>query len=239
MTTMKKRLLALCSAILLTLLLAGCAQAQGPAGVLTLAVNPEIRIAYDESGRVLSLEGANPEGERIVSDLPDYIGRDCSAVVEELIGLIHEAGYFVEEIEGEPRRIVLELEPGSALPREGFLEDMSRSAQDAAAALHLGATVATPSASPAPAVSPAACALPDDGVTDYNDTDYGPNADGVTDYNDTDYGPNADGDTGYGPATDYAYTDYGPDRGDSGYSDSGYNDSGYSDSGYGDSDYDD
>ena len=60
MTTMKKRLLALCSAILLTLLLAGCAQAQGPAGVLTLAVNPEIRIAYDERGRTRRASGSSP-----------------------------------------------------------------------------------------------------------------------------------------------------------------------------------
>ena len=53
-------------------------------------------------------------------------------------------------------------------------------------------------------------------LTDYDDTDYGPNADGVTDYaepaastdatnyDDTDYGPNADG------VTDYDDTDYGP-----------------------------
>ena len=43
-----------------------------------------------------------------------------------------------------------------------------------------------------------------DGVTDYNDTDYGPNNDGVTDYNDTDYGPNNDG------VTDYNDTDLWP-----------------------------
>ncbi len=44
------------------------------------------------------------------------------------------------------------------------------------------------------------------GSTNYNDTDYGPNADGVTDYDDTDYGPNADG------VTDYDDTDYGPEQ---------------------------
>ena len=43
-------------------------------------------------------------------------------------------------------------------------------------------------------------------MTDYNDTDYGPNNDGVTDYNDTDYGPNNDG------VTDYNDTDYGPNK---------------------------
>ena len=39
-------------------------------------------------------------------------------------------------------------------------------------------------------------------LTDYADTDYGPNADGVTDYADTDYGPNGDGVTDYDDGDD-------------------------------------
>ena len=86
-----------------------------------------------------------------------------------------------------------------------------------------------------------------DGVTDYDDTDYGPNNDGVTDYDDTDYGPNSDGvtdynDTDYGPnndgVTDYDDTDYGPNNdGVTDYNDTDYgpNNDGVTD--YNDTDY--
>ena len=56
-----------------------------------------------------------------------------------------------------------------------------------------------PSAPPVPSADP--------GITDYDDTDYGPNADGVTDYEDTDYGPYSDGVTDYEPPDDGPYVD--------------------------------
>ena len=49
--------------------------------------------------------------------------------------------------------------------------------------------------------------LADPGITDYEDTDYGPNADGITDYEDTDYGPYSDGVTDYESPDDGAYVD--------------------------------
>ncbi len=269
----RKILAAASSLAVLAALLTGCgAQPQDgsvTAGVLTLRVNPEIAIHYNQSGKVVALEGDNQDGREIVEAYPDYIGKDCEVVVQELVEEIHAAGYFVEEVEGQPRRVVLELDNDSQEPREDFLEDMSRSAQDALEGLSLGSTVVVED--DGAAVSPSPKASP--GTSDYNDTDYGPNNDGVTDYNDTDYGPNNDGVTDYAPTpapatptpapvqptlppvvdTDYGYgsdgvTDYTPPTqpqapaGDSGY-DGGSNYGGSSnyggDSGYGDSGYDD
>ena len=235
----RKILAAASSLAVLAALLTGCgAQPQEgsvTAGVLTLRVNPEIAIHYNQSGKVVALEGDNQDGREIVEAYPDYIGKDCEVVVQELVEEIHAAGYFVEEVEGQPRRVVLELDDDSQEPREDFLEDMSRSAQDALEGLSLGSAVVVEddgaAVSPSPKASEAPVGASDyndtdygpnnDGVTDYDDTDYGPNNDGVTDYNDTDYGPNNDGvtdydDTDYGPnndgVTDYNDTDYGPNN---------------------------
>ena len=205
----RKILAAASSLAVLAALLTGCgAQPQESsvtAGVLTLRVNPEIAIHYNQSGKVVSLEGDNQDGREIVEAYPDYIGKDCEVVVQELVEEIHAAGYFVEEVEGQPRRVVLELDDDSQEPREDFLEDMSRSAQDALEGLSLGSAVVVEDDGAAVSPSPKASEAPV-GASDYNDTDYGPNNDGVTDYNDTDYGPNNDG------ITDYDDTDYGPNN---------------------------
>ena len=247
----RKILAAASSLAVLAALLTGCgAQPQESsvtAGVLTLRVNPEIAIHYNQSGKVVALEGDNQDGREIVEAYPDYIGKDCEVVVQELVEEIHAAGYFVEEVEGHPRRVVLELDDDSQEPREDFLEDMSRSAQDALEGLSLGSAVVVEDDGAAVSPSPKASEAPV-GTSDYNDTDYGPNNDGVTDYDDTDYGPNNDGVTDYAPTpapatptpapvqptlppvvdTDYGYgsdgvTDYTPPTqpqapaGDSGY----------------------
>ena len=288
-------------AVALAVLLAGCgAPAQeGTAlketGVLTLSVNPEIQLEYNRDGKVTALTGRNDDGKGIVEAYPDYIGKDCEDVLKDLIVEINEAGYFVDDIDGNKKNIVLQLEPGSVLPSDNFLADMSASTQEAVRGLELSSGIVTiddddydpayaKDGKPSPYITlekaqeialaqanvDAADAVFDDkefdhndgtpvfelefmangnndGVTDYNDTDYGPNNDGVTDYNDTDYGPNNDGvtdynDTDYGPnndgVTDYNDTDYGSNN--DGVTD--YNDTNYGDHGntnYGDTNYDD
>ena len=198
----RKILAAASSLAVLAALLTGCgAQPQDgsvTAGVLTLRVNPEIAIHYNQSGKVVALKGDNQDGREIVEAYPDYIGKDCEVVVQELVEEIHAAGYFVEEVEGQPCRVVLELDDDSQEPREDFLEDMSRSAQDALEGLSLGSAVVVEDGGAAVSPSPKASEAPV-GASDYNDTDYGPNNDGVTDYDDTDYGPNNDGVTDYAP----------------------------------------
>ena len=274
---MKKKHLALMIALTLVcglLFAAGCAQPPAAAdalggaadalpagGVLRLSVNPEIAVHYDADGLVTGVEARNDDGAAILAGYAGFEGKAARQVVAELVTAIGEAGYFVEEIEGERRQIVIEIEPGSALPSSTFLADVAADVQACVSANHWQ--------SPVDVRGESDYGLADyvdtdygpnsDGVTDYNDTDYGPNNDGVTDYNDTDYGPNSDGvtdynDTDYGPnsdgATDYNDSAYsGGSGGDSGYdSDSGYGgsdddgDSGYdrgNDSGYGDSGYDD
>ena len=244
---MKKKHLALMIALTLVcglLFAAGCAQPPAAAdaldgaadalpagGVLRLSVNPEIAVHYDADGLVTGVEARNDDGAAILAGYAGFEGKAARQVVAELVTAIGEAGYFVEEIEGERRQIVIEIEPGSALPSSTFLADVAADVQACVSANQWQSPVDVRGES-------------DYGLADYVDTDYGPNSDGVTDYNDTDYGPNSDGVTDY---NDSAYG--GGSGGDSGYdSDSGYGgsdddgDSGYdrgNDSGYGDSGYDD
>jgi len=149
---MKKKIVALFGVLFMTfaLVLVGCGGSNGNAtedlndnqsategetladsGTLYLKVNPEIAIGYDENGLVTDIQGDNAEAEEILNDYPDYIGKDSGVVLEELIALIGEAGYFVEEVEGEPKNIVIELEEGSALPGDNFVERMATNAQKA------------------------------------------------------------------------------------------------------------
>lgn len=110
-------------------------------GTLLLKVNPEIAIDYDENGKVTRIIGINEDGTDIISQYPDYIGKDSGLVLKELIALIGEAGYFVEEVEGEARKIIIELEAGSALPGESFLEVMAANAQHAVEEYKLNSNV--------------------------------------------------------------------------------------------------
>lgn len=182
-------------------LLAGCsspaqstATAAAPAalsqgGVIYLKVNPEIAVRYDEQGMVTSLEGRNPDGKEILTGYTGYEGRECKAVIGELVARINEAGYFVEEVEGDNRQITLEVARGSSLPADDFLSGIVEQVQTYTAAQQLTSPVEVDGES-------------NYGWTDYVDTDYGPGNDGVTDYSATDYGPDNDGVTDYG-ATDY------------------------------------
>ena len=93
-------------------------------GVLVLSVNPEISVSYDNDGNVTAIRGLNRDGNTILTEYTDYEGRPCREVVTELVGLIGEAGYFVEEIEGERRQITIEIEEGSSLPYDAFFDDV-------------------------------------------------------------------------------------------------------------------
>ena len=116
---------------------------EAAAGVITLSVNPEIRIEYDRQGLVTGITGANDDGKAIVEAYPDYIGKDCKTVLTELVAEINEAGYFVDEIDGNKKNIVIQLEPGSLLPSEDFLSSMSTGTQEAVKNLNLGSGIVT------------------------------------------------------------------------------------------------
>ena len=136
-------------AVLSAALLAGCGAqpSDGTAlqetGILTLSVNPEIRIEYNRDGRVTALTGQNEEGKQIVASYQDYIGKECDDVLKDLILEISEAGYFIEDVDGNKKNIVLQLEPGSVLPSDDFLEEMSISTQNAVKGLQLSSGIVT------------------------------------------------------------------------------------------------
>ena len=145
--TMRRKMAAAVSslAVLSAALLAGCGSAEKTGtqtalqdrGVLTLSVNPEIEIEYNKEGKVTEVEGLNEDGKSIVASYPDYIGKDCGQVLEELIVEINEAGFFVEDIDGHEKNIVISLEPGSVLPSEDFLNEMSAGARETVKGLKL------------------------------------------------------------------------------------------------------
>ena len=147
----KRKIFAMLSslAIASALLLTGCETqtTQGTAlketGTLTLSVNPEIQITYNQEGKVTSLNGQNDDGQKIVSAYQDYVGKSCDDVLKDLIVKINEAGYFVEDIDGNKRNVVLQLEPGSVLPSDDFLAVMSASTQDAIKGLNLSSGIVT------------------------------------------------------------------------------------------------
>ena len=100
-------------------------EAAASTGVLYLKVNPEVALHYDENGNVTKLEAKNPDAVAILEQVTGYEGKQTQEVLEQLIQLIGDAGYLVEEAEGKARRIVLELDPGSQVPHDKFLEDMA------------------------------------------------------------------------------------------------------------------
>ncbi|MBQ8401938.1 MAG: hypothetical protein IJX14_08415 [Clostridia bacterium] len=199
-------------------------------GVLILRVNPEIAVEYDDKGIVTGVTARNDDAMAILAACGGIIGKETCDAVTVLVNAIGEAGYFVEEVEGEKRQITIEIEAGSILPAEDFLDEVITYVRLCVENNDWNAPLFLENATDYGVIDYAATdygvnsdGITDynDGVTDYNDTDYGPNNDGVTDYNDTDYGPNNDGvtdynDTDYGPnndgVTDYNDTDYGPNN---------------------------
>lgn len=159
-------------------------QAEEQGGVISLKVNPEIAVFYDENGKVTNVESRNDDGKKVIADYTGFEGKECHTVISELIALINEAGYFVEETEGKAHQITLEIEEGSILPTENFLNTIVAEIQKYTSAEKINTPVAIDGESTY-------------GWTNYGDTDYGPDNDGVTNYDDTDYGTTSDGVTDY------------------------------------------
>ena len=234
-------------------------------GILVISVNPEIAVEYDNSGIVTGITARNNEALTIINNCQGLIGSKTKDAVNKLVTAIGEAGYFVEEVSGQTRQITIEIEAGSSLPYDGFMDEVVEEVKTCVNDHKWAAPLEVRNES-------------DYGITDYVDTDYGPNNDGVTDYGATDYGATNYGTTDYG-ATNYGATNYGAsdysasipaapaqpqtqapapapapaptpayvppvqnhsNNGDSGYGDSGYGGgSDYGNSGYGGSNYGD
>ena len=137
---MKKVYYAIIS-LILVLVLTGCTNTGNNVtsdhGTLTLSINPEIAINYNQDGEVLGVAGINTDGKSIVANYQDYIGKDVNTVVNELIVDINEAGYFLEDIDGNKRNIVIKIEPNSVLPSETFTSDLNTSISNTLSSLNL------------------------------------------------------------------------------------------------------
>ena len=128
-------------------LLAGCGADSSTSdhaarGYLMLRVNPEICMEYDQQGMVVNLTGQNEDGKKIVTGYSDYQGKRCETVVGELLQRIYEAGYFADSKTGNKETpIVIQIAPGSVLPKDDFVAAISRQAQDTVSHLQLHASV--------------------------------------------------------------------------------------------------
>ncbi len=191
-------------------------------GTLVLRVNPEIAVEYDEDGKVTAIIARNNDAIAIIDSCTGLIGQSAKDVVTKLVDAIGQAGYFVEEVEGQQRQITLEIEPGSALPSGTFLEEIVEAVKKLVNNHDWSAPLDVQNQIDLDITDylerPTDATVPSGTQTPYNDTDYGPNNDGVTDYqdtpyDDTDYGPNNDGVTDY-QDTPYDDTDYGPNNDD-------------------------
>ncbi len=150
-------------------------------GVLSLRVNPEIDIVYNANGLVTEIRAINADAKDVINSYTGYEGQECSDVIRDLVVRIGEAGYFVEEIDGEARTITLEIEAGSQVPDEQFLKEIAAEIREQVNENNWHSPLTFEGGT-------------DYGFTDYVDTDYGPNNDGVTDFDATDYND---------PATNY------------------------------------
>ncbi len=252
----KTSIIAIALALVMSLtLLTACGQSSTSksspvsGGVLVLSVNPEIAVEYNEKGIVTGITARNDDALAIINNQKGLIGQPARSAVAALVAAIGKAGYFVEEVEGAQRQITIEIEKGSQLPHNSFLDEVISDVRSYVQSNGWKAPLNVKSVSDYGIAdyNDTDYGKDNDGVTDYSDTDYGPNNDGVTDYNDTDYGPNNDGitdynDTDYGKnndgITDYNDTDYGPNNdGVTDYSDTDYgpNNDGVTD--YSDTDY--
>jgi uncharacterized membrane protein YkoI len=103
---------------------AGCGK-KGPelkdgTGIILLRVNPEISVHYDEEGIVTDVVPENDDGKVVVENVRDFKGQQVRAVVKQLVAAIHDAGFFISEIDGSERDITIEIVKGSVFPEESF-----------------------------------------------------------------------------------------------------------------------
>ena len=132
-------------------------------GIILLRVNPEISVHYDEEGIVTDVVPENDDGKVVVENVRDLKGQQVRAVVKQLVAAIHDAGFFVSEIDGSERDITIEIVKGSVFPEESFDKLVAKDVRSTLKEMNLGSNV-----------------LGID-LSDYDDSDYdGPTGDFIT-----------------------------------------------------------
>lgn len=210
-----------------------------PYGALRIQINPDVELTLSRTNRVLELEGLNADG-RVLIEGYDYGGKDREDVTEELVERAIDMGYLSG---GETVSITVTSADADWQAREeqAAREDLEERYGETIV-IQIGPTdeeppatevvipVTTPSPTPSPTPDPTPEPVPeptpapsaplvpsaDPGITDYDDTDYGPNADGVTDYESHNDGPYVDGDTDYEDRDDGDDDDWDSDDDDDG-----------------------
>ncbi len=190
-------------------LLAGCSMAPATesanllGGMLRLKVNPEIYINYDAEGNVTGLTAGNDDAIAILSQITGFEGKPTQDVVAELVSLIGQAGYFIDDVDGHGRTVTLEVEKGSFVPDELFLERIAEEVRREMAENAWENNVDVRGETPY------------DQETPYGNTDYGPDSDGETPFDPTtpyDQETPYDATTPYDPETPYdAASPYDPE----------------------------
>ena len=153
---MKKPIIVVWIAAMLLVLSAGCTAQPEPTapqsrgGTLYITVNPEIAVTYDADGTVISVTAVTEDAKDFVDTYRDYVGKECTQVVTELVTKIGQAGYLSEDSADVVISISFEKESG--VPDESFVQEMEQQVQAVVADNDWQGTVTV--AEPEPAVQP-------------------------------------------------------------------------------------
>lgn len=98
-------------------------------GFILLNINPEIRIGFNADGNVTTVDPANEDAKPVLEGFTDYQGKPCQDIIDRLIEIIRNAGYLADEVDGENKLIVIQLEAGSKEPKEGFIDGLKNHAK--------------------------------------------------------------------------------------------------------------
>lgn len=99
-------------------------------GFILLNINPEIRIGFNADGNVTTVTAENKDGEALIESFTGYEGKSCKEVIDSLLVLVKDAGYLVDDIDGENKVVVIQLEAGCKAPKEGFMEELQSNAKN-------------------------------------------------------------------------------------------------------------
>ena len=97
------------------------------AGTLVVTAIASVRVAYNEDGLVLYVEGLNKNGDNLVDLAGDaYEGASCTTVVGQIIKDSLTQNYMYDT-----NHVVVKIDKGAALPGTNFAETIRVAAQNA------------------------------------------------------------------------------------------------------------
>ena len=162
-------------------------------GTLRIQINPDVEMTVSRTDRVLDLEGLNADGEDLIEGY-SYRGKDRETAADELVERAIHMGYLAD---GDTVSITVTSADADWQAREeAQVQAQLEERYGETIVIRLGSDPVTET-EPPEVVIPVTPPTPAEDATDYDDTDYGPNADGITDYEDPGHGPYTDGVTDY------------------------------------------